>query len=441
MNLSSNILTTFSTRIAVVALALISSIILARVLGPEGRGLFALVLLLPELAVTFGLLGFEQANAVYAGLEPTKRRALIWQSIITASVGGGVIAFAGACFLILGAPGFEELIRGPLWLYLLALVTVPAEMINAYWLAILRGMNRILLLNTIELGTKIVSVILIVVLVGWLRFDVAGAVWANVAVSLIVVILLVFLFNYLGTWGKPSFDRFLWKRAGRFALPAYFGTVLSYFNYRIDQLIVAALLPPTQLAFYVIAVGLAERLWILTGSVSTALLPHLTNSQERDPALSAVIARHVMVWTGVACCFVFALAELAVRIMYSSAFVEAVAPLRWLLPGIFMLSIGKVLVAEILAREKVYVTMWVAVVAAIVNIVGNLLLIPHMGISGAAIASSFSYSLVSLLVIWIYVQETGVPATELLPRWNDRLAYIAVWQRFRKASSTRMQGT
>jgi hypothetical protein len=49
MNLTRNILTTLGTRLATMALALISSIILARILGPEGRGLFALILILPEL--------------------------------------------------------------------------------------------------------------------------------------------------------------------------------------------------------------------------------------------------------------------------------------------------------------------------------------------------------------------------------------------------------
>ena len=37
---------------------------------------------------------------------------------------------------------------------------------------------------------------------------------------------------------------------------------------------------------------------------------------------------------------------IGIRVLYSSEFVAAVAPLRWLLPGIFTLSIGKVLVAE-----------------------------------------------------------------------------------------------
>ena len=94
----------------------------------------------------------------------------------------------------------------------------------------------------------------------------------------------------LGVLGRPSFDRPLWKRTARFALPAYGGSVMTYLNYRIDQFIIALPLPPDQLAFYVIAVDIAEKLWIIPGAVSTALLPHLTNSPKRDPALTAIIA-------------------------------------------------------------------------------------------------------------------------------------------------------
>lgn len=435
MNLSANILTTFSTRLVVAVLALISSILLARFLGPEGRGLLALVQLLPELVMIFALLGFDQAYAVYAGLEPERRCSMLWQSATIAVVVGGITAIICSLYIYFGAPGFESLIHGPFWLYILPLAIIPISMTGAYWCSILRGMNHILLLNGIELGSKIASLTLIIILVGWLDLSVGGAVLTNVGMSIGTLILLIFLFRQMNIWGKPLFDWFLLKKAGRFALPVYFGTIMSYFNYRIDQLIVAILLPPAQLAFYVLATSLAEQLWILTGAVTTALLPHLTNSNERDPTLSAIIARHVMVWTGMACCLLFFLAEVLVRVMYSNAFVETVAPLRWLLPGVFTLSIGKVLVSEILVREKAQVTMWIAVVAAFINIIGNLVLIPHMGISGAALASSLSYTLVSIMVIWIYVRETGVPASMLIPRWSDLLAYSVLWRRFGKVSS------
>src|SRR5262245_39508505 len=141
LTLASNILVTILARIATMVLALISSIVLARLLGPEGRGLLALVLLLPELIITFGLLGFESATVVYAGLEPGKRQLLLWHSVATALVVGGVLAVSSACWIARGAPGFPELVHGPHWPYFLLLSIVPGNLVIQYWGALLRGMN------------------------------------------------------------------------------------------------------------------------------------------------------------------------------------------------------------------------------------------------------------------------------------------------------------
>src|SRR5262249_2757428 len=161
-----------------------------------------------------------------------------------------------------------------------------------------------------------------------------------------------------GALGVPTMDMGILKRTATFALPAHCASVMSYLNYRIDQFVIAVLLPPEQLAFYVIAVDIAERLWIIPGAVSTALLPPLTNSPKRDPALAATVARHVMIWTTAACIGVFLIAGWAINVLFSSAYAPATAPLRWLLPGILSLTVGKVLVAELLARERIRFTIW-----------------------------------------------------------------------------------
>jgi len=301
-------------------------------------------------------------------------------------------------------------------------------------------MNRILLVNFVDVGAKFVSVGLILAIVGWLRFGVPGAVSVDFALIIGKVIVFVALLVWLRQWGRPSFDLRLWKRTTRFALPAYGATIAGYLNYRVDQFIIGALLAPQELAFYVIAVDIAEQLWILTGAVAGPLLPHLTNVSDRDPALAATVARHVMIWTGGTCLIVFLFAELAVRVLYSSAFIPAVGPLRWLLPGIFILSIGKTVVAELVAKEKIHYTLWAGIGAVVANIIGNLVLIPVMGISGAALASSISYSLLSLIVIWCYLLEVDLSWSALLPRRDDLSAYVKFWRRsveaFSIASST-----
>ncbi len=431
MNLARNIGTTLLARIAVLGIALVSSVVLARLLGPEARGTFALVLILPEFAMTFGLLGFEQSNAVYAGIEPKARAALVWQSILVATVAGTIVVGAGASFLALGAPGFESLLRAPLWMYLVPLAAVPARLVARFWSALLRGMNHIATVNLFEVGTKVLSLVLVVAFVAGLRWGVTGAVWADWVFNVAAAMSLAALLRSAGAWGRPAFDWCLLRRTGRYALPAYCSSFLSYLNYRVDELLVALLLPPEQLGFYVIAVGLAERIWTPTGAVAMALLPHLANTKQRDPALTAVIARHVMLWTGAGCLLVLALGRMAVRLLYSTAYEPAVAPLCWLLPGILTLSVAKILVAELSAREKINYTVWVGAVTVAVNIGGNLLLIPRMGISGAALASTVSYSLLSLMVSWYYVRETRVPWTQLVPRMSDVEVYLRFmgWRR------------
>jgi O-antigen/teichoic acid export membrane protein len=290
-------------------------------------------------------------------------------------------------------------------------------------------MNRIVLLNALEVGAKAASLILLLAFIVWFRLGVVGVVLANVLVVVGTAAIMVAVLRHMGAWGRPSFDRSFCRRTGRFALSAYVGMIMTYLNYRFDQFIIAAFLPPEQLGFYVISVGLAERLWVLPGSVGTALLPHLTNSGQRDAAISATVARHIMAWMGLCCLLVFVLAEVIVTGLYSTAFGPAVAPLRWLLPGIFTLTAGKVLVAELLAREKIRYTVWAGVTSVLANVVGNLLLVPRMGIAGAALASSISYTVVSLMVSWYYVRETGLPWSSFLPRRSDLETYRTLWRR------------
>jgi O-antigen/teichoic acid export membrane protein len=423
-----NIGSTLVTRVAVMLVALASSILLARLLGPEGRGVFALLLLVPSLATSLGLLGFEQANAVYAGLEPRGRRILVWQSVAVALGVGGALAAAAIAYVLLGAPGFSALATAPRALVVLLLATIPARMLVEYWSAVLRGMNRIRTLNLFEIACKLAPFVGVVVLVWALDLGVAGAAWSDAAASVGAAVAIALVLKTLGAWGRPTWDSKLWWRVATFAIPVHAGTIAAYFNYRVDEFIVAAFLPIEALGLYAIAVGLAERIWIISGSVATVLLPHLTNRRAGDATVSAAICRHVVIWTGAACIVVAAIVDPVITVLFGRSFAGAAQPLRWLLPGIFTLSIGKVLVAELLVRERPRYTVWASGAAVVANVVGNLLLVPRIGIPGAAIASSVSYSILSAILVVCYLRVTGSSWIALVPRARDFSVYIALWR-------------
>ena len=126
------------------------------------------------------------------------------------------------------------------------------------------------------------------------------------------------------------------------------------------------------------------------------------------------------------------MAGVAVSFLYGAAFDAITTPLRWLLPGIFTLTVGKVLGAELLAREKIHFTLWLSLIAASLNAAANFVLIPRMGLAGAGLSSTLTYSLVSFVVVWYYVWETGVPWRALVPGRSDLPIYVGLWRRLRK---------
>jgi O-antigen/teichoic acid export membrane protein len=94
-----------------------------------------------------------------------------------------------------------------------------------------------------------------------------------------------------------------------------------------------------------------------------------------------------------------------------------------------VLTAGKVVVAELAARERIRFTVWLSAVSIVINIIANFVLIPSMGISGAALASTISYSVVSVVVLRYYLRETRLPWSVLVPRWSDLSAYAALSRR------------
>src|SRR5262245_60094257 len=228
MRLAQNVLTTLTARFIALGLSLATSVLLARMLGPEGRGVFATTLILPGFAIALGALGFSKANSVYAGRNGIKNRVLVWQSCVFALGIGGVFVLVSAVYVALGAPGLDGLIRAPLLWYLLPLGAVPLMLLADHWLSIVRGMNRILVVNVFEVGTKLGTVLLLFVLVGGLQLGVAGAVWATCLMQAGTIVVLAWLLWRGGLLGAPSWDRGLWIQSWRFALPAYASSVVVY---------------------------------------------------------------------------------------------------------------------------------------------------------------------------------------------------------------------
>ncbi|MFB6241333.1 MAG: flippase [Candidatus Nanosalina sp.] len=103
----------------------------------------------------------------------------------------------------------------------------------------------------------------------------------------------------------------------------------------------------------------------------------------------------------------FVLAEPFLSLYYGNKFVQAALSLKVLIFGAFMAGISKILMPALQAAGEIKKSVGAAAVAAVLNILLNLFMIPRYGIEGAAAATGFSYAVMLVIYGLIFWREIG----------------------------------
>jgi O-antigen/teichoic acid export membrane protein len=155
----------------------------------------------------------------------------------------------------------------------------------------------------------------------------------------------------------------------------------------------------------VIAVQIGERLWILSQAVSTVLLPRLAelHADERVRVrLTPLISRWVFFIMTLVALVIAMFAQPLIVFLFGGAYREAVGALLWLLPGVTLGSMSRILANDLAARGRPELNLYTAGMILLLTIAGNTLLIPQMGIEGAALASTIAYGVDSVVKVYQY---------------------------------------
>ena len=173
-------------------------------------------------------------------------------------------------------------------------------------------------------------------------------------------------------------------------------------------LIAALLHDPAQVAFYSIAVNITNPILQIPDAIGTVIFPKLAGSSEADAhSQTAVTCRHTLFATILAAVFYAGVGSQALTILYGDRYAPAIRPMLLMLPGIIMISLYQILTRNFTSRNRQQVNIVGAGIALGVNFVLNLILIPRYGISGAAVSTAISYTLAALLLLFVFVRESG----------------------------------
>ncbi len=398
-----NVSITLLAQVLVLFTILTNAAIIARWLGPGGKGMLSLALLVPGIVALFLSGGIAVANVYFAG----SRRLSLDQLAANSTALGLIGSVLGVVVVgLLAKSGWLNWLVPdvPAALIGLAMISLPVLLLNTYFSALMQGTQQIPALNVVNVGQGILTLALTLLLVVGLGWGISGAVLAVFGAGLGGLVAMTWILRRAGAHFRPRLDRVVLHQTYGYGLRGYVGNVLQFFNYRLDVLLVNGFLGPAAVGIYGAAVGLAELLWYLPNAVGFVIFPKAsaTRAEEMNRFTPRVFGLTLGL-TAVGAVVLALLGPLLIRIVFGPAFSASYAPLLALLPGIVLLGGGKVLTSELAGRGYAHYNSINAGMALVLTVVLDLVLIPRLGVTGAAIASTVAYSVIFVTAVFFYL--------------------------------------
>jgi O-antigen/teichoic acid export membrane protein len=411
---------TYGTQLAVALLSLINVFVVARTLGPEGRGDIAFFTAIAWLLSNLATLGVQEANINLAGLEPKLRPALATNSLILAALlGGSTIGIFSGLMAI--APGITlQTHRVILWLILGSL---PILVLGIYMELLIQGDYGFAVTNAAYLVPPIlnVSVNAVLLLLGVLTVGSAVVTWI-VGQMLATLIRIWYVKQRLAGFGLP--DLVLARRTLNFGLKSHGGRIMLLGNYRLDQWILGAVAGPHRLGLYSIAVTWAETTFYLPTALAIVQRPTLVRASSASAGRqAATLFRASILFTALVVAGLILTAPYLCVTIFGSDFHGSIRDLRVLAIGAFGMVALKQFGGALTAQRRPVLATAAIGGAFVATVILDVILIPLHADFGASIASAVAYTIGGAVIAAAFSRALGTRPSELIPRGSDALMY------------------
>lgn len=388
-------------------LALVLVVVQSRFLHPEGRGAFVLAVL--TVTIFSRLLGQLGVAVTSRRQETPDLRGLVLRAFGIAVVAGalGMTAIAVWGSLTAGL-GFR-----------LAALAGLALVPNVIWQTVsgvLLGLGRIRLWNVIQLLPTVLTLVGMLVFVVALDGGVGAALAAWVGANALTALLAVVATRDL--WlppDVPPLDDPLTLAIARLAVVMGAVQVVNLFSYRTELFILNHYQGRSGVGVYSIAMQSVESIWLVAGALATSITaPALTGDDDAAARLVGRTAVKGLLLTMAVAVPVAAAAPFVIPLVFGDDYRKAATALALLLPGVILYAPVSILVVYLSVRRgRPGLSLAVAVAGMVLTAAAALVLVPRLGGSGAAVASSIGYAGGAVLTWWFFARVARARLAQL----------------------------
>ena len=376
----------------------VAVLILARGLGPAGRGTIAFITVTALVVAHMAGLGVGEATTVLSSRHQERRPVLLGNALVYFLC--AALVAATLAFLALFLSGIEPAGVGTPELFIIGLGILSCAMGEAGY-SFLLGTEG---LRQLAFVTGCASWLYAgVVLVLWAGpgLTVWGAALAWVGTEALRSTVLATLSARRSLIGMP--DRGLLAEEIRFGLRLWVGSLARFLNFRTDQILMGFLATEAALGFYAVAVNVSEVLLYLPSSAATALLPVIARTEPVRRGEETLRAfRSVVFVTAAGVAGAVLIGPVVLPMVFGDAFDESIIPFLWLLPGTFGFAASAVFSNSLVGSSSPGMSSLGPLVSLTVGFVLDIVLIPQYGATGAAAAASTAFLLGGAAALVIY---------------------------------------
>ena len=182
--------------------------------------------------------------------------------------------------------------------------------------------------------------------------------------------------------------------------------ILIFLLFRSNIWLIDYFMGKESLATFRVAVNFADMMQRLPNVAGVVLLAKVVRGEDEEGGLSLSVAQGILIFSVAAGLGLALFGRFFIDIFFPK-FPDAYIPLFWMLPGLVFAGFGSVFNTRLAGQGYPAITLWAPGVALCLNVGLNLWLIPSMGLRGAALAASVSFTLWGLLVASYYLQRSG----------------------------------
>lgn len=426
-NAKQGALVTVGVNLVMSVLGIFTGVMAARLLGPKGRGELAAIQAWPTALASLSLLGTSEAVLYFCAKEPQKRAAYFSAALLIGTAGALFFSVAGFVAMPwLLASQSSAVVWGAriflfqIWMYLL--IAMPTE--------VLRAAGRFTAWNLLRLCPMLLWAGILAV--AWLAGErrAVPVASAYIAVGWLILVPAVLLLRREGLSAVIPRRQEL-RETLKFGLPAVGTFMPRMLNLRLDQILMAGLLPAATLGQYVVAVAWGSAGASLMHGLSAVVVPKLAAQRgygARSGGLDLARATRLGTLTGVFTAVVLLiLAPIGIRVFFGGRFSPAISVARLLAIAGGFSGLNMVLSEGMRGLGRPAAVLRAELAALIVTVGGLWLLLRPMGIYGAALVSLLAYF---VTVCWLLTEARLVTQVSIgkfiFPRRADLLVLTTV---------------